>query len=78
MVVAAPMSGVVEGLAADDDRAGRHHLGEELPIDAGRIEVWIVGRRITEPLVQSMPPVPSPLSGPSSGPAMNPSRDIDM
>ena len=51
VVVATPVTGVVERLAADDDRTRRHRLGEHLPAQPRRVEVRPLGDGLAEPLV---------------------------
>jgi hypothetical protein len=80
VMVAAPAAGRLEGPPAGDDRASGHELFHDLAVDtartAGGLKVDAAARH--RPLVQTVPPSPSPLPGPSFGPAMNPSSDMDM
>jgi hypothetical protein len=62
VVVASPLTGVVERLAADDHCTGRHHLGEHLPAHPWRVEVWVPGDGFSEPLVQPVPAVSEPIA----------------
>jgi hypothetical protein len=52
VVITVPVAGVVERLAADDDRTSRHQLAEHLPTEPRRVEVRRIGGRLAEPLVQ--------------------------
>jgi len=54
------VTGVVERLAADDDRTRRHQLGEHLPAQPRRVEVRMFGDGLAEPLVQPVAAVPEP------------------
>ncbi|WP_211232998.1 hypothetical protein [Solirubrobacter soli] len=56
------MTGVVERLAPDDDRAGRHRLGEDLPAQSLWREVRPLGDGFAEPLVQPVPSGPQPVA----------------
>ena len=57
------MTGVVEGLAADDDRTRRHQLGEHLPAQPRRVEVRPLVDGLAEPLVQPVAAVAEPVAG---------------
>jgi hypothetical protein len=63
VVVAAPVTGVVERRAADDNRTRRHHLGEHLPAQPRRGEVRVLGDGLAEPLVQPEAAGPEPVAG---------------